>query len=336
MTPTIRDVARLAGVSVQTVSNVVNGRPLVSDATRLRVLRAVEELGYHPNSSARGLRRRRSENLGFLVVDPAQRFLADPFHDELLSGLGDALRERGYCLLIQAAKSADEAALAPILRGHRVDGAVVTLAGAAGTHRRYLDTLVASGLPFVLLEQRIDAPCAACVLGSNREGAFVAVEYLARKGHRRIGFISGDVTWPAVEERLAGYRAGLAAHGLDFDPRLLVTAPWTRAGGYAGMERLLARVRDLTAVLCANDVLAVGAMQAARAHLLRVPEEMAVVGFDDFEFASYVEPPLTTVKLPGYEMGIRAAELLLAYLDTGRFPEREVIFPATFTVRASA
>jgi DNA-binding LacI/PurR family transcriptional regulator len=334
---TIREVAKRAGVSLQTVSNVLNGRTSqVGAETRERVLSAIEELGYQPNASARGLRSQRCYTVAYLTVDPADRFLADPFHTLLLSGMADALRNRDYCLLVQALNPKEPGeSFGRLYRQRRFDGAVVHLSGLEAERQRCIKEMNASGSPFVLIEERVKGPRAACVLADNRQGAEQAVAYLRSKGHKRIAFLTPERAWPAVEERLAGYQAALKEHKLP-GPREWRVATESTEEARTFVEAVLRKETSVTAVIGSNDVLAVGALQAAKRIGRRVPEDLAIVGFDDFDIARLVDPPLTTVRLPGYDMGQRGAELLLDYLQRGAFPEAAVVFPTTLVERGTA
>jgi DNA-binding LacI/PurR family transcriptional regulator len=334
---TIREVAKRAGVSLQTVSNVINGRTTqMGEETRNRVLQVIQELDYHPNAHARGLRSQRTSTISFFTVDPSARFLSDPFHVAILSGMADTLREQEYCLLVQAMNPDDPVAtFLQLYQQRRFDGAVIHLSGSQEDRVQYLAKLDKSNCPFVLIEEKAQGPRHACVLADNREGAERAVHYLLTKGHTKVAFLMPERSWPAVEERVAGYQAALRAHRLPGARR------WTVEGerielARSAVEAALAREPGYTAVLCANDVLALGAIQAARALGRRVPEDMAIIGFDDFDFAQHVDPPLTTVALPTYDMGRRAADLLVGYLRDGSFAEAETVFPTTLILRQSA
>jgi DNA-binding LacI/PurR family transcriptional regulator len=334
---TIREVARHAGVSLQTVSNVLNGRvSQMGPKTRERVLRAIAQLGYQPNAQARGLRSQRTETMAYLTVDPATHFLADPFHTALISGMGDVLREHAHCLLVQALPlDYPGEAFRRLFAQRRFDGAVVHLSGTAEDRSRWTGELGKSGAPFVLIEEQVEIERCACVRADNRAGAERAVDYLHERGHTRVGFLSAGRDWPAFEERLAGYQAALRR--LKLGPML----KWSAAeesveAARTRMDGVLQRETGSLAVLCANDILALGALQAAKALGRRIPDDVAIVGFDDFDFARYVEPALTTVALPGYDMGKRGAEMLVAYGRTGEFPEREVVYPTTLVPRQSA
>jgi DNA-binding LacI/PurR family transcriptional regulator len=334
---TIRDVAKRAGVSLQSVSNVLNGRTSqMREETRQRILHSIRELNYYPNAMARGLRSRCTNTIAFLTIDPATRFLADPFHVAILSGMVDMLRAEDYTLFVQGLQP-DQAgeAFRRLVHQRRFDGAIVHLSGPREQRQRHIDQLEQSGCPFVLIEERTSAATAACVLADDRGGAANAVAFLRSEGHERIGFLATDRPWPAVEQRVAGYEEAVrAAHG-DWIEVWKVDRE-SIEGARDAMEAILLGEPSVTAVLCANDVIALGALQAAKRLRRKVPSEFAIVGFDDFEFAPYVDPPLTTVALPGYEMGRRAAELLFDYFKEGQFSTSEIVFPTTLVRRGSA
>ena len=313
----MRDVAGRAGVSLQTVSNYVNGRfDMMSGETRDRVGRELEELGYWPNAAARSLRAKRTMTLGFLVLDEGARFLADPMTDLIIAGIGDVARDHGYSLLIQAARPDPNDAdrlFSPLLED-RVDGAFLFLSGAPSVRRKTIRRMHELGFHFVVFEQAPTGLPVVSVTAENRAGARLLAEHLLEHGHRRIGFVSTRTPWPMVEERLRGYREALAAAGAAA-PELEVTeGVWDPADGARMAERLLELPHPPTAIMCGNDLLALGAMQAIRSRGLRIPADVAVTGFNDFEFARFVDPPLTTARVPGYELGRVGAENLIGQL----------------------
>ncbi|MDR3633261.1 MAG: LacI family DNA-binding transcriptional regulator [Isosphaeraceae bacterium] len=333
----MRDVARQAGVSLQSVSNVLNGRnSQMSEETRKRILASIQELGYQPDSQARGLRSQRTNTVAFLTIDPATRFLADPFHVAILSGMVDVLRERDYAMFVQGLEP-DSAGLAFQRLAHqrRFDGAVVHLSGPKESRAQHIEQLERSGCPFVLVQERPSASTASCVLADDHGGAATAVSLLLARGHQRIGFLATARSWPAVDARKAGYEQALRAVG-NRKPDVWNVEHESIEGARTVMEDVLARVPSITAFLCANDVLAVGALQAAKQLGRVVPSNVAIVGFNDFEFARYVDPPLTTVSLPAYEMGRRSADMLLEFFEDGKFSTQEVLFPATLVERGTA
>jgi DNA-binding LacI/PurR family transcriptional regulator len=212
---------------------------------------------------------------------------------------------------------------------------VAHLSGLPAERRRCARHMEESGCPFVLIEEPVDAPKAASVIASNRSGAEEAVAYLHARGHKRVAFLCPDRPWPAVEERFAGYSAALKARRLP-GPREWRVDTESIEASRTFMETALRRETSVSAVLCSNDVMAMGAVQAAKRVGRRVPEDLAIIGFDDFDFGQYVEPPLTTVRVPGYDMARRAAELLIDFLQHGTFAETSVTFPTTLIERGTA
>jgi DNA-binding LacI/PurR family transcriptional regulator len=268
--------------------------------------------------------------VGYFTLDPSPQFLADPGRSALLSGVADVLREQDYCLLVQALPP--EGPSEPfhrLYKQRRFDGAVLDAPD------RFVEPLLQAGCPCVLVEGQLEGQQAARVRADNRQGAAEVVDYLQAKGHKRIDLFTVEQPWPNMEERRAGYQAALQAHRLRIPPPLTAASEHVESARTA-MEKALRRGRALTAVFCINDLLALGALQAAKAVGRHVPGELAVVGFGDFAFSQYLEPPLTTVVLPKYEMGRRAAELLLGYFREGRFAERDVVFATRLLSRESA
>ena len=322
-------------MSQQTVSNAVNDLDDQMGAeTRERVVADSARLDYHRNPSAHRLRSPHRDTIGFLILDEAKRFLADPMTDLFLAGFGDVLRDHDCSLLIQASKPdwPLEQLILPLLAG-RIDGAVLLLSGTTAQRRRYADRLRGLDEPLVLLQEhrRIGVPA---VVADDRRASAALCQHLIGRGHERIAFLTATHRWSAIEERHAGYRSALRGAGLEPDP---VLSRW--AGGFDAVEacaeagRLLALEAPPTAIMCGNDLIALGAMKAARERGLRIPEDVAITGFDDFDFAAAVEPALTTVAIPGYEMGRHAAHSLIAAPDAGAL--QGTAFRAELKLRAS-
>lgn len=322
---TMRDVARAAGVSVQTVSNVVNDRSQhMTRETQARVREIIEQLGFRPNSVARGLRSARTQTLAFVVLDASAHFLADPMTDLFLAGLGDELRDASHGLLIRAsAPGADlDSLIEPLVEG-RADGAVVFLSGETELRARYIEQLREQlDLPFLLLEEHELGEGVATICADDRDGSREVCRHLLARGHERIGFLTAAHSWSAIEQRIAGYREAHEEAGIACEPVLM-----RRAGNFEPLDAALAAADLLdrhprpTAIMCGNDLIALGLMKAARDRGLRVPDDLAVTGFNDFDFAAAVDPPLTTVRIPGYEMGRDAAAALIQAFATGVAPE---------------
>jgi DNA-binding LacI/PurR family transcriptional regulator len=340
---TIWDVAREAGVSPSTVSNVIHGRPVVKPDTRQRVLEAIEKLNFHPSRVAQGLRQQSSRAVGFLVLDPNPRWPTDPLHAEVLAGMSEAATEHDYSLLLDRPSGNGCLTARELLqpfRSGQIDAAVVALAGTSASHQHVLEELNRADVLFAVLEREIEGRCAYSVMSANADGAHAATRKLIGDGHERIAFLDSEQMWPAIELRLSGYRRAMHEAGLG-DRILVSSSPdWTSTGGATATRNLLERCDREgqpypTAILAGNDVLAVGAMHVLRERGLRVPANIAVIGFDDFEFARYVDPPLTTVRLPAHEMGKRAVEMLIRHIEGDPPTQRKLVLPTELVVRQS-
>ena len=318
--PTVRDVAALAGVSPQTVSNYINHRyHEMGESTRSRLAEVMDELGFHPDSTARNLRSKRTRALVFLIVDESRRFLADPMTDLILAGIADVARGTGYSLLIEAGTPGPPSIelLAPLLE-RRADAAFLFLSGDQTDRTWYATRLAEEGVPCVVFDEEHPAETVFTVTAANRQGAQQMVAHLVDRGHRRIAFIAALASWPMIEQRHAGYCDGLLAAGIARDPELeRFEGVWDLSTGGSLVEALFELPDPPTAIVCANDLLALGAVHHLRDRGLAVPGDVAVVGFNDFDFSAFVDPPLTTVRIPGYEMGLLAAEQLINHLEGG-------------------
>jgi DNA-binding LacI/PurR family transcriptional regulator len=337
---TLEDVARVAGVSRATVSRVVNARPTVDPALREKVQDAIEATGYTPNQAARSLVTRRAGSIALVVSEEersagplAGRVFTDPHFGRVVGGLMDTLRPAGVQLALMLV---DDAAsrrqlLAYLHRGH-VDGVVLVSSHAADP----LPGLLAEAkLPAVFVGGPVEAGALPYVEVDQRAGARLAVDRLVSLGRRRLATVTGPADMPAAQERLAGFRAALAAHGVDEAPT--AEGDFTRAGGAVAMARLLADHPGFDGVFVASDLMAQGALRTLERAGLRVPVDVAVVGFDDSEAALACEPPLTTIRQPVEEMASAAARLLLDLVAAREAtPPSATVFRPTLVERASA
>ncbi len=335
----MRDVADLAGVSTQTVSNYVHGRTAkLSSGTRGRVQAAMEQLGYRPARSSGQPGHLRSRRLGFLVLDESDRFLADPLTSLYLSGIGDVARAHDMSVLVHSSLDTDDDLLRPVL-DREVTGVCLLLSGPRGRRQRVAERVAASGVPFVLLDEVVPRSHAGylTVIANQRDGSRKLVRHLAAQGHRRIAFVAAGSEWAVLEERYAGYRIGLTESSLVADSRLIVfEGGWEPTGIGVHVEALLGLSDPPTAVVCGSDLMALGVVRHLLDRGLRVPRDVAVCGFDDFVFAPHMDPPLTTVAVPAWEMGRAAAGLLLTALSGRRIAQREVLLPVELRLRGSA
>jgi LacI family transcriptional regulator len=328
---TIRDVARLSGVSPMTVSRVINDSERVSPETRRRVEQAISELGYVPSRLARGLSRQRTGTLAVIVPD-----VANPFFTAILRAAEEVARRADYHMILGDTRSDlnVERDVIEELIAHRVEGIMIApVSDRSATHLRRLAEF---GVPFVLIDRTVPGIDCDVVLGDSSGGARRLVEHLVGLGHRRIGFIveSGDVS--TARDRRAGYEAALSGAGIALDPALVVSATADPNGGSAGMSRLLELDERPTAVFTVNNLAAVGAIEAVRAAGLEVPDDVALVCFDDIEYASRLYPFLTAMEQPAQTFGTLGAQLLLERIE-GRGPERRhaVVLPGEFIIRKS-
>lgn len=327
----IVDVAARAGVSVTTVSHTLSERRPVSAATRKRVLDAVAELGYQPNDLARSMRSQRTNTIALVIPD-----ITNPFYTSVARGLQDAIRSESYFGIVcnTDADPAIERATVQQLVKRRVDG--ITFSGYY-QHQDDIRPAVSVGIPVVLLGSHRPEQGYDVVNGADHDSGADATRYLLSRGHRRIAFITapGGIGAPAV--RVEGYHAALHEAGIQPDPALLMRAPVSRDGGGAGMTALLDLPEPPDAVIATNDVVAIGAIQAAHARGLRIPDDVAVMGFDDIEAASLITPKLTTMANQSHRIGFAAGQLLLQRIAGEGPPDpQEIVFSAQLRRRESA
>lgn len=299
---TIADVARLADVSKATVSQVLSGKRPVAPATRERVEAVIQELGYRPDGLARSLRTRRTHMVALMIPD-----ITNPFYPLLARGLEDGM-EPGYRSFIcntDGREEREQEFLEEVAQ-RRADGIVLDSFSIAPD---WIETVVPGGIPVVRIGTTvIDDPGYDTVHADDERGAFAATTHLIHKGHTRIGMIQGPAG--AGGKRNEGYRRALGAGGAPADPGLVAYGDWTRSGGAVAASTLLRLSEPPTAIFCANDLMALGALDAAGDLRLHVPSDLALVGFDDIEASAMVAPTLTTVSNPAYETGLLAGVLL--------------------------
>jgi LacI family transcriptional regulator len=328
--PTIREVAGAAGVSIATVSRVINGRPDVAPATRDRVLGAVRELGFSGNRSARSLVGGRT----FLVGVTLPLVEAEYF-SRIVAGAVDELYDHDVQVVLGPTLHLRDRAATLLARfaGGATDGGLLILPEESNEELRALQR---AGYPFVVIDplEPVDEGIPS-VSATNALGGRAATEHLLSLGHRRIGAITGVPDWLASVERLNGYRSALAAAGAVADPALVVESDWAVEGGEAAAALLLDLPDPPTAVFAFNDNMAIGALRAARARALSVPADFSVVGFDDSELATAATPALTTVRQPLAEMGRMAVTLLLRLLENRRGERMSIELQTRLIVRDS-
>ena len=307
----IIDIARLAQVSPSTVSRALQDNPRISPERRAEIQALADRLGYRPSQVARGLVTGRTHTLGVVASD-----VTDPFVAEVLKGAEAGAREAGYGILIAMSNRnpAEEVEAAEVLLDHQVDGLIVISSRAPERYAR-LARSAERRAPLVLLNNEQPGKNIFSVRMDNEAGAREAVAYLHGLGHRRIGFVAGPAGGRSSEERLAGYRQGIALRGLDAEDALTQQGAGLPEDGRAALDAFLRLPDPPTAVLCYNDLSAIGLLAAAARSGVRVPGELSVVGYDNIPLSEYTVPPLTTVEQPKAAMGRAAVEVCLAALE---------------------
>lgn len=329
MTTTIRDVAAAAGVSPATVSRVLNERVEVATDLRERVIAAVTELGYRPNGPARSLRKRATTVLGIIITD-----VQNPFFTSMVRGIEDAAQRAGYSVVL-ANSDEDQDKQQRYLEVAAAEQLAGVVLAPAHQSTRGLDVVVGQGIPVVTVDRRLRGAAVDSVLVNNHKAARDATEHLIERGRRRVGFVAGLLDTTTGARRLAGYKAALKHAGIPLDEKLIAEADFRLEGGYEATKKLLERARP-DAVFASNNLMTIGALQAIAEAGVAIPDDVAVVGFDDISWATALRPPLTAVRQPTYEIGQRAAELLLDRVRGDPAPRRNIVFHAELVVRGSS
>jgi DNA-binding LacI/PurR family transcriptional regulator len=331
------DVAKAAGVSQTTVSFVLNqvAEANISDETRRRVVATAEQMGYVPDAAARALVRGRTQIIGVVVTT-----LDDPFIGALVQTIESAAHDQGYVVILTISNDIPEReiAAATMLQSRRVDGLIAASSRIGALYRGQLEQ---PRVPVVLINSLAEPgdERVFSVSVDNRHGGYLATAHLTEKGHRRIAYVASPPDRGDNRERMAGYRQALVEVGIGFDPSLVVQGTGDTDGGQRAMPLLVSLDDPPTAVFCYNDLTAIGLIDAARGAGLALPQDLAVVGFDDIAFARFCYPPLTTIAQPIAEMGTKAIELMLALLSgdaQSTVPGRDVTLKGELIVRASS
>ncbi|MGK9175167.1 HTH-type transcriptional regulator GalR [Yokenella regensburgei] len=326
---TIKDVARLAGVSVATVSRVINDSPKASESSRLAVKTAMESLSYHPNANARALAQQSTETVGLVVGD-----VSDPFFGAMVKAVEQVASATGNFLLIGNGyhnEQKERNAIEQLMR-HRC--------GALVVHAKMIPDEELIGLMkqmpgMVLINRIVSGYEQRCVALDDRYGAWLATRHLIQQGHTRIGYLCSNHEISDADDRLQGYYDALKEHGLPCNDRRVTFAEPDESGGEQAMTELLGRGKNFTAVACYNDSMAAGALGVLSDNGIAVPEEISLIGFDDILVSRYVRPRLTTVRYPIVTMATQAAELALALAENRPLPEITHLFNPTLVRRHS-
>ena len=327
---TIREVAQAAGVSIATVSRILNGQGGVSPGLVEQVETAVKELKYQPNSVARALKVRESKSIGLLIPD-----IENPFFPALVRGVEDAAQIGGYALILcnTDGKQGEEEKYIRFLLSKQIDGIIFTGNFTAEDWKKWLPVL---NVPVVLLDRRVEGTSFSTVMVDNYLGAFMAVEHLIQQGNKKIALISGRALSANNGDRIKGYFAALKQYGLPQHPELMAEGQFSFESGYNAVDQLVNQGVDFDAVFACNDMMAIGAIERLIELGRRVPEDVAVVGFDNIRMAGWYKPALTTVDQPVYEMGQIAAQMLIEHMNGTKREAEQVVIKPELVLRQSS
>lgn len=334
MSVTIKDVAKLAGVSPSTVSRVIADHPRISQTTKEKVREAMRELGYYPNAIARSLVNKTSNSLGVIRSRTTEQTFANPFFPDVIRGISSIANKHRLNLVLSTSSTPEqeEEECLNLLRQRRVDGVILL---ASHHNDQLIPVLAQEGFPFVLVG-RYDGPEEiAWVNNDNVAAARTAVEYLMDKGHRRIACLDGNPDYVVSTDRFQGYCEALTDRGIEVNLDLVEHSEFSVEGGYEAAKRILERNIPFTALFSVDDLLAIGAMRALQERGLVVGRDVGVIGFNNTMLGACIEPALTSVHVPIYELGQIAVQMLVAQIyGTGVQPDHQIL-PAGLVIRDS-
>ncbi|HEY3345383.1 MAG TPA: LacI family DNA-binding transcriptional regulator [Anaerolineaceae bacterium] len=325
-------MARQAGVSRSTVSRVINDHPGVKEGVRARVLGVIQKTGYHPNAAARTLASQRSRMIGLVLPRSVSSFFADPYFPRLTQGIATACNQYNYTLgLFLASTKEDEENIFPrVTRSGYLDG-ILLQSGQVGD--TLMDRLIESKIPLVVAGRPPETKCVSYIDVDNVSAVYMAVNHLIRMGRQRIGTIAGPGDTTVGIDRKLGYLKAMSERSRPVDDLLVIEADFTETGGYYAMRQMLAARPD--AVFAASDIMAIGAMRAIREAGLHIPDDIALVGFDDLPLATIPTPQLTTVRQPIDQFGFQTVQILIDLIENGINPPRRIIMDTELIIRDS-
>ncbi len=332
---TAKDVAEAAGVSRTTVSFVLNNAQgmRISEETRQKVLEAARTLNYHPDATARSMVKGKTFILGFVVRQEPDKAYADLLLPEVMRGISEVAGRSGYHLLFKPVPPEDNNnSITTLFLERQVDGIIVS--GPLSDDREIVD-LLKSNAP-IILQGRIDDSRIPSVDINNRKAAMKAVDHLVKLGHQRIAIITNaSMQYSSSKDRLLGYRQSLKTAGLSYDENMVFYGDRTPDSGYHAMKKILSLTERPSAVFIASDTVALGSLNALYQANVKVPEEMAIVGFDDIALSKHLSPPLSTIQIPAYELGWNAAKLLIKWMEDQEIPQEDCLLETNLVIRES-
>jgi len=327
---TLKDIGKEVGVSATTVSRALNNKSDISYEVKQKIKEVAERLGYSPNALARSLKAKKTSSIGVLIAD-----IADSFFAPIVKGIENTAREMGYSIILcDTGEEYEQEKLAlQMMLEKRVDGLLIT---PSQTEYGDILELKRKKIPFVLVGRHFDLVESDYVIPDEIEGAFLATDYLIKKGHKKILFINGPNYISSAKERLVGYKRALQEHAILFDKSLVKEGALKMEDGYRIMKEILSAGTKFTAVFAYCDFVVLGIMQALEEGKLKIPEDIAIVGYDDVAFARFLQVPLTTVHIPKYELGKEAMKLLKKKIEGEIQEPQSVILETKLVIRKSA
>ena len=334
MSVTIKDVARIAGVSPSTVSRVLSNHPKISPATVRKVREAMEELGYHPNIMAKSLVSKSTQTIGLVLPRSVEEFL-NPFFSEVMRGMFAYANQAQYDVLMSAANSRQEEleAINRMILGRRVDGIIMM---APRKKDPVIEQLLQHDFPFVLLGRSLEHEELLCVNNDNIKAAFDATNHLISLGHQRIGFVSGSLDMVVTEDRLEGYRQALASASLPFRKDWIIGEEMLQAGGFHALSLMLTQPERPTAFVVIDDVIAFGFIRQLYEAGFRVPDDVSIVSFNNIMLTELSNPPISTVDIGIYHLGYMTAQLLIRKISGESIVQNQLVLPHRLVVRGSS
>lgn len=334
MSYTIKDVAKKAGVSTATVSLVVHDHKRISPETRKKVLKVIKQLNYYPSRSARGLVSKKTGNIGFILTE--DHFLkTEPFYTRIFLGTEFATRETNYYVLLTTVNSdyTNGEPLPRFLEEKSVDGIII----AGKVPHLLIERIKQIGIPFVFVDYHPTSGAYPAVMIDNIKGGVLATKHLIDQGHRKIGFVGGDLNHPSISDRLYGYRKALNQASIDVNESYISIEEQntTKQTGYSAAEKLFNSSPDITAVFACNDAMALGVLQYLKEHSYKVPEDVSLIGFDDVESDVLVEPTISTIKVPKIELGVEAMKLIVSVVENNDVSPKKTLIPVELVIRES-
>ncbi len=329
----IKDVAKLAKVSTATVSHVINETRYVSETTKIKVYQAMKELDYQPNLMAKGLRSRKSKIIG-LIVPMLYSDTSNFFFMSIANGIESYLKKEGYNLILSNSHEdfQQEVEQIKLFNSKVIDGLIVAPTGKEFSE---YESILSKDYPVVFIDRKPEGFTGDVVLADSQQGTYEGIKQLLEKGHEKIGFISGFLGITTSDDRLLGYKKAFAEHNIDINLALIKEGEPSLPAGYE-LAKQLVQEENITALFIANNIMTMGALKYLNEHNIKVPDQVAIIGFDDYDWMKITAPPLAVVKQPSFEIGEHAVNLLLKRIEEQNGDEKEeIILPTEFVVRES-